>query len=413
MRFLLAIHTAYTDHRSGAAHSMRIMTEWLAASGHECRVLATARFDGLDLDANAHLAALGVPVKRLPPSKEAGGGYRPTVQFDWHGVPVTMIMTRERDPRKSDKNEERQLLRLLNIVAERYRPDLVYTYGSFAVVREMMKHARQRGIVTVFSLRNHGYNDRRYYQNVDHVLTTSPYLTDLYRRTIGLRSTGIASPIAWSEVEAPAEGRSFVTFVNPSPQKGLFFFARLAQMLGELRADIPMLVVQSAIDASLLVSLPGIDLTRFPQLVASPSLTEPADIFSVTKILLVPSVFEEPFGRVAAEAMINGVPPIVSDRGGLPGTVGDGGIILPLPSWLTETERRLPSAEEVGPWYDAIVRLWDDPAAYAAASARASAAARRLYDEAALRRRYIDYFTTLPAGASLFDELALAPTVEG
>ncbi len=413
MRFLLAIHTAYTDHRSGAAHSMRIMTEWLAASGHECRVLATARFDGIDMDATEHLAALGVPVKRLPPSKEAGGGYRPTVQFEWHGIPVTMIMTRERDPRKIDKNEAPQFLRLFGVMAERYRPDIVYTYGGAPLVMQMLKHARQRGIVTVFSLRNHGYDDRRFYQNVDHVLTTSDYLSDLYRRTIGLRSTGIASPITWSEVEAPAEGRSFVTFVNPSPQKGIFFFARLVEMLGEKRPDIPVLVVQSAIDASLLVSIPELDLTRYPQLVASPSLNEPADIFSVTKILLVPSVFEEPFGRVAADALINGVPPIVSYRGGLPGTVGDGGIVLPLPSWLTEKERRLPSAEEAQPWYDAIVRLWDDPAAYAAASACASAAARRLYDEAALRRRYIDYFTTLPAGAPLFDEPALAPTLEG
>jgi glycosyltransferase involved in cell wall biosynthesis len=413
MRFLLAIQTAYTDHRSGAAHSMRIMTEWLAAAGHECRVLATARFDGLAMNADEHVAALGVPVKRLPPSKEAGGGFRPTVQFDWHGVPVTMIMTRARDPRKLDKNEARQFLRLFDVMAERFRPDVVYTYGGSPVLLEMMKHARQRGIVTVFSLRNHGYDDRRYYRHVDHVFTTSAYITELYRRRIGLRSTGLASPIAWSEVEAPAEGRSFVTFVNPSPQKGLFLFARLVQMLGDTRPDIPILVVQSAMDASYLVSLPGLDFARYPQLVASPSLTEPADIFSVTKLLLVPSAFAEPFGRIAAEAMINGVPPLVSDRGGLPETVEDGGVVLPLPDWLDEKQHRLPSAEEAQPWYDAIVRLWDDAEAYAAASARALAAAHRLYDEAALRQRYIQYFTTLRPGAALFDDPAEAQTVEG
>lgn len=45
MRILLAIHNAYTDHTSGAAHSMRIIMQWLAEAGHDVRVLATARFD--------------------------------------------------------------------------------------------------------------------------------------------------------------------------------------------------------------------------------------------------------------------------------------------------------------------------------------------------------------------------------
>ena len=35
MRILLAIHNAYTDSTSGAAHSMRIMMQWLAEGGHD------------------------------------------------------------------------------------------------------------------------------------------------------------------------------------------------------------------------------------------------------------------------------------------------------------------------------------------------------------------------------------------
>ncbi|MBA2302779.1 MAG: hypothetical protein H0W08_09115 [Acidobacteria bacterium] len=45
MRVLLAIHNAYTDHTSGAVHSMRILMQWLAEAGHEVRVVGTARFD--------------------------------------------------------------------------------------------------------------------------------------------------------------------------------------------------------------------------------------------------------------------------------------------------------------------------------------------------------------------------------
>jgi len=141
----------------------------------------------------------------------------------------------------------------------------------------------------------------------------------------------------------------------------------------------------------------GLNLARYEQILVSPPLARPADIFSLTRILLVPSVFAEPFGRVSAEALINGVPPIVSDRGGLPETVGDGGIVLKLPDWMTATTRRLPNEAEVEPWFDAVTRLWDDDAAYAAASRAARAAGVRMYGEDQLRVVYDRWFRSIVA----------------
>jgi glycosyltransferase involved in cell wall biosynthesis len=46
------------------------------------------------------------------------------------------------------------------------------------------------------------------------------------------------------------------------------------------------------------------------------------------KFLLVPSLWEEPFGNVVLEGMACGCLPIVSDGGGLPEAVGDAGIIF-------------------------------------------------------------------------------------
>ena len=112
-----------------------------------------------------------------------------------------------------------------------------------------------------------------------------------------------------------------MTFVNPTPRKGALLFARLADMLGSRRPDIPILVVQSAAGAGGLNAIHGLDFGRYPHIMAAPATPRPADFFGLTRILLVPSVFREPFGRVAAEALINGIPPLVSDRGALPETV--------------------------------------------------------------------------------------------
>ena len=48
----------------------------------------------------------------------------------------------------------------------------------------------------------------------------------------------------------------------------------------------------------------------------------------MSRILLVPSIWMEAFGRVVVEAQLNGIPVIASDKGNLPNTVGEGGLII-------------------------------------------------------------------------------------
>jgi len=418
MRILLAVHNAYTDHTSGAAHSMRILMQWLAEGGHDCRVLSTARFDARPTDSvETHLAELGVPLQRHPPSKAFVRSVkkpanlvvgRPTLDFTLDGVAVKMMLTEAKEDSAAERFELEQFLFLLDDVFRQFAPDALVTYGGHAVVQEAMRRARKLRITTVFTLRNHGYADRRYFEHVDHVFTCSPYLSEVYRQQIGLTSAGLESPIDWAEVEAPDDLRRFVTFVNPTARKGALLFARLADMLGSRRPDIPILVVQSAAGAGGLNAIHGLDFGRYPHIMAAPATPRPADFFGLTKILLVPSVFREPFGRVAAEALINGIPPLVSDRGALPETVGDAGCVIPLPSWMTETTTQLPTAEEASPWFDAICELWDDQEAYRRASETARAAGVRRYSESVMHRRYMEYFASIEAGSSgpLFDRLA-------
>jgi glycosyltransferase involved in cell wall biosynthesis len=87
-------------------------------------------------------------------------------------------------------------------------------------------------------------------------------------------------------------------------------------------------------------------------------------VYGRTKILLVPSLWEEAYGRVATEAQLSGIPVITSNRGGLPEAVGTGGITLdpegPLEAWVVATRK-----------------LWEEESYYAEMSRSATTYATR------------------------------------
>ena len=91
-----------------------------------------------------------------------------------------------------------------------------------------------------------------------------------------------------------------------------------------------------------------------------PHTTDCKKFWKLTKIALLPSVWWENQPLVAIEAMINGIPVIGSDRGGIPETLGKSGFVLPLPQRLTQVSQILPTVEEIEPWVETIIRLWDD-----------------------------------------------------
>jgi glycosyltransferase involved in cell wall biosynthesis len=215
-----------------------------------------------------------------------------------------------------------------------------------------------------------------------------------YRDVLGIESTPLPTPIDFDDVLAPGRDPIFVTMVNPSVEKGLYFFVRLAEELGRAQPKIAVLAIESRGTAGAVVRAGldgGFDLRRHESIMISLAVPSPCDIFANTRILLVPSVWEEPSGRVAAEALVNGVPPLVSNRGGLEESCNGAGLVLPLPDGLTVHSRKPVSAEAAAPWVDAIVSLCFDEERYQRESARAREAAA-MYSRANLTPRYAEFF---------------------
>jgi glycosyltransferase involved in cell wall biosynthesis len=397
VRFLLANNHCISDPTAGVTQSLRTIVEWLADAGHACHVLTTARFESpVTFTIEDHLHQRGVDRSHLASD---------VVRYSVKDVPVTLLRTRHNDESRPNRRETAKYLALVDGLFDEFGPDQLIACNGHPMILEAMARARRRGIVTAFAVRGFCYYDARYFADVDHAFTCSQFLTDVYRDRVRLVSTPLEPPLEWSSVIAPSESRAFVTFVNPSPHKGLLLFARLADMLGSRRPDIPILVVQSGHSGGSLNAIPGLDFSRYPQIMAAPPVPTPAEYFALTRILVVPSVWDEPFGRVAAEAMINAIPPLVSNRGSLPNVVGgdfsDGGgsRVLPIPEWMTFKTTKLPTEQEVEPWYQAVCALWDDPALYRRVAARANQIAEARYGEAVSRKKHVDYFTSLKAGA--------------
>ena len=154
--------------------------------------------------------------------------------------------------------------------------------------------------------------------------------------------------------------RENVTFINPHPLKGRDIALEIARQC----PDIPFTFVESwrlsAEDRQCLVE----KLASLPNVTHRPPQKDMRDIYGKCKILLVPSMWLEGYGRVVTEAQISGIPVIASRRGGLPEAVGQGGILLD------------PDGP-VGDWVTAVRKLWLDNQYHAELSAAALANAER------------------------------------
>jgi glycosyltransferase involved in cell wall biosynthesis len=129
----------------------------------------------------------------------------------------------------------------------------------------------------------------------------------------------------------------YITLVNLNENKGANYFYSLAKKLPQYK----FLGVMGSYENQIKVTLPNVKLV--------PNTPDIREIYKISKIVLMPSHYES-WGRVASEAMLNGIPVIVSDTPGLKENVGKGGIII--------------NRKETAKWRDEITKLMEDEKYY-------------------------------------------------
>ncbi|MCR4415250.1 MAG: glycosyltransferase [Thermoguttaceae bacterium] len=426
-RIVFASPHSLIDPSSGAAVATLDALEFLARLGFQCQGFCAAMLDHQEeVCVEEVLARQGLPYDAR----------RVTIA----GKPAKMLFTRKgRVPITLFRNTFTQrgvLPEEIDTFAAAWeqflhanRPDAVLTYGGGPAAQVVRGLARRRGIPIVFGLHNFAYSDPRDFLGVDYVVVPSQFAKAWYWQRLGLRCHVLPYAIDLGRVEVGKQGarsgeqggrsgeqrgqrgeqgtseppsspallpqacggrQKYLTFVNPQATKGLFVFARMAEQIARRRPDIPILVIDSRGRGKALEQT-GVDLSWAKNLYSMANTPDPRRFYAVTKILVMPSLWNESFGLVAAEAMLNGIPVIASNRGALPETVGEGGLLLDIPARYTPSTREVPAAEEVEPWVAAILRLWDDAEYYARQSAAALAWSARWRPEV-LRPLYESFF---------------------
>lgn len=252
-----------------------------------------------------------------------------------------------------------------------FKPDIVIGYGCDALCRSMWMEARLLGIPTAYVICNGNHQNYRFPLH-DVLLCDSKATARFYKEKEGLTVHPIGNFINPKLVVAAERFPQTVTFINPCFAKGVAVAARLILMANKERPDIAFQIVetrQKLADALRALRKPGgkpgsaFDRQTFKNLSIRPATFDVKEIYKHTGVLLAPSLWYESWGRVATEAVMNGIPVLASSSGGLPEAVAGGGIILDAPqecrgsaeNWLT-----LPSEESCRPWADALYRLYDE-----------------------------------------------------
>lgn len=193
------------------------------------------------------------------------------------------------------------------------------------------------------------------------IISNSRFLQAVLRKRAAIDSHVVApfisadAPMPRSDGVPLGSVSDAITFVGLDAWKGAGIALRIATALPDrqfLFLDGPR--ASEALKAS---------ARRLPNVTCMGWTDDMGSVFARTRILLMPSVWEEPFGRLPVEAGAYGIPTLASARGGLPESVGDGGALIdPL--------------DDVAQWTRQITAL-DNADHYATLSAAARRSAAR------------------------------------
>jgi glycosyltransferase involved in cell wall biosynthesis len=355
MRIVFAQNMIHLPAHGGANKSNRVLAELLAARGHECHLVAP--LGGVmrtsDQDPDTLWDRYGA---RLLGRDEAA------VRYELGGVQVHGV----RSPSALVK-------RVRTTIAE-VRPDWVVVPsddpGSM-VLAAALGAAPDRVVYLTYTIQQLPFGPSAFYPSAGGAalvrraagtLAISRAAQRYVHDWAGIQADLLYPPVYGSIPEPRTDdGSGAITMVNPCGYKGLPIFLSLAEAF----PDLPFLAVPTW-------GTTADDRTQLARR-ANIEIAEPVDdiglVLRRTRMLVVPSLWDETFGFTCVDAMLRGIPVLASAVGGLTEAKLDVPYLLPvrrIESYDATADRARPvpviPPQDTAPWRDAVHRLLDDPA---------------------------------------------------
>jgi glycosyltransferase involved in cell wall biosynthesis len=161
---------------------------------------------------------------------------------------------------------------------------------------------------------------RRAAVTATHTIANSEFTAAKIEDLFGVEATVIYPPIKLENYKVEYSQNGYITMVNPRAEyKGPDIFLDIA----DESPDEEFLLVGPISSESIKKRA-----EHTPNVIHWEWCDDMREAYGESKLVVVPSRWEEPFGRVPAEAMVSGIPCVVSNRGGLPWVVGETGEVV-------------------------------------------------------------------------------------
>ncbi len=338
--------------------SVREMLRQLAHQGFEIAILGATNFD--HPRGQLRLAEL------LPEWQNAAG-----VFVDVRDDPLAHRLVKTASTKRHEMTSHEAGVWYIQYkgLLDTWKPDLVFYYGGLVTEFIVGIEARARGIPVVVYVGNGTYTGARWCRDVDLIITDSRATAAMYAEKQSLKMTPVGKFVHPGTVVAASHTRERILFVNPSAEKGVNIVAMVALLMEARRPDIQFEVVESrgswhehlgAVSRHL-----GKPRESLQNVTVTPHTNDMRPIYARARLLLMPSLWWESYGRVLVEAMMNGIPALITNRGGMPEGIENAGIILQLPAACYEPPYvKIPGTEILTSIVDTLIRIYDDQPFY-------------------------------------------------
>ena len=357
-RLLWANPYCLLDTSSGASMTVRQMLLQLAAHGYDVQVLGATIFD--------NPKGMGRLKEQFP---DLSVHQHQLIEAEDGPLTHQLVVSFSHNRNHFTTHEEGLWYGQYLYMLDSFKPDVVWFYGGLTMDMLIADEARDRGIPVAFYLANGSYKSPRWCRDVDLILSDSQATADMYRKEIGFTAKPVGKFISPEKFIAKHHERKRLLFVNPSWQKGASIFVQLAEKLERERPDIELEVVEARADWPAVVRETtrqmGGQRSALSNVVVTPNTNDMRGPYGRARLVVAPSLWWESSGRMLAEAMLNGIPALITNRGGMPEMIGNAGIAFDFPvACYEEPYQHLLSDEELQPLLDAVIRLFDDEDLY-------------------------------------------------